>query len=69
MINVTFDNLVDIVRNLSLEEKEEILLITEKSIVEERREEIFNNYQESLKEYQSGSLKFSNKIEELKRMM
>ena len=65
MINVTFDNLVDIVRNLSLEEKEEILLITEKSIVEERREEIFNNYQESLKEYQSGSLKFSNKIEEL----
>jgi len=45
-----YNTLVEEVKKLSVEEKEELKFLIEKYLVEERREEIFKNYQESKKE-------------------
>ncbi len=61
--------LVEEVKRLSTEEKEELKLLIEKYLIEERREEIFKNYQESKREIEEGSLEFSNDIKRLKEML
>ena len=66
-MELTFNNLVDMIRNLSLDEKEELLDLTENAIIEERRNEIRKNYQKCMEEYKAGGLKFSNNMEELKK--
>lgn len=63
-----YSTLVEEVKRLSTEEKEELKLLIEKYLIEERREEIFNNYRESKKEIEEGSLEFSNDIKRLKEM-
>lgn len=68
-MNRTFDNVVDILEKLSLDEKEEAKFILEKSIIEERRAEIYRNHLKSKKELKQGKLKFSHNIAELKRMV
>ncbi|MFO0793621.1 MAG: hypothetical protein U0586_06115 [Candidatus Brocadiaceae bacterium] len=61
--------LVEEVKRLSTEEKEELKLLIEKYLIEERREEIFKNYQESKREIEEGRLEFSNDIERLKGIL
>ena len=61
--------LVEEVKRLSTEEKEELKLLIEKYLIEERREEIFNNYRESKREIEEGSLEFSNDTKRLKDML
>jgi hypothetical protein len=68
-MNTNFNELVNNVRNLSLTEKLEIKLILEKSISEERRDEIHNNYLKSKREYKNKKLKFSGDINTLKKMI
>jgi hypothetical protein len=55
------------VRELSLEEKEEIKSILEKDIIESRRAEIYQNYLDSKKEYNNGNLNFYDNIDDLKK--
>ncbi|MDH5680693.1 MAG: hypothetical protein OEZ36_03835 [Spirochaetota bacterium] len=62
-----FNDLVSEVQKLSYEEKEELRFILGKYLVEERRTEIAENMQSSLKEYHEGLLNFSGDINELKR--
>ena len=64
-----FGNLVDKVRRLSMEEKEELKFLIEKYLVEERREEIHGNYQESLKEFRAGKLRFTHDLNKLKKSL
>lgn len=64
-----YNTLVEEVKKLSVEEKEELKFLIEKYLVEERREEIFKNYQESKKEIEEEPLEFSGDIKRLKEML
>jgi len=68
-MQLTFSDLVNNVRSLSLTEKLEIKNIVEKSIIDERRKEIHGYYLESKQEYKSDKLKFSNDIQKLRKMI
>ncbi len=64
-----YDNLIEAVKSLSTEEKEELKFLIEKYLIEERREEIYRNYQNSLKEAEEGKLEFSSDVSKLSRMI
>jgi len=68
-MQMTFNDLINKIRNLSLDEKIEIKEIIEKSIIDERRKEIQKHYLESKKEYNTGKLQFSRNISKLKKMI
>jgi len=65
----TFNNIVETVQKLSLSQKEELKFLLEKYLIEERRNEIFENFGQSVKEHKSGSLKFSGNIKSFKKML
>ena len=64
-----YNTLVEEVKKLSVEEKEELKFLIEKYLVEERRDEIFKNYQESKKEIEEEQLEFSGDIKRLKETL
>ena len=64
-----FATLVEEVKRLSGEEKEDLKYILEQYILEERRNQIHRSYRESLKELRTGALEFSADAEKLRRMM
>ena len=64
-----YNVLVEEVKKLSVEEKEELKFLIEKYLVEERRDEIFKNYQERKKEIEEELLEFSGDIKRLKEML
>ncbi len=66
-MELTFNTLIDLIRNLPLSEKEEIKFIVERAITEESRGIIYKNYLKSKKEFKKGKLKFSGDIGELKK--
>lgn len=68
-MNQKYNTLVEEVKKLSVEEKEELKFLIEKYLVEERRDEIFKNYQESMKEVEEEQLEFSGDIKRLKEML
>lgn len=65
----SFAEVVEEVKNLSLEEKLELQALIEKYLSEEKRQEIFNNYQSSLSELNEGKLLFSSEADTLKGML
>jgi hypothetical protein len=65
----SFAEVVEEVKNLSLEEKLELRALIEKYLAEERRQEIFDNYQSSLDELKEGKLVFSSDVDALKGML
>ena len=66
---MSFSDVVETIKNLSLEEKQEIQVLLAQYLREERREELYNNYQISRVEEQNGELKFSSNINELKQLL
>lgn len=64
-----YSTLIEEVKRLSTEEKEELKFLIEKYLIEERREDIFKNYQESKKEIEEDRLEFSDDIERLKEIL
>lgn len=68
-MHLKFNNLVDEVKKLSTEEKEELEFLLEKFLIEERRGEIYKNYQSSLCDFREGKLEFSSDIHKLKDML
>ena len=56
----SFAEVVEEVMNLSTEEKVELQMLIEKYLAEEKREEIYENYRESLGELEEGRLVFSS---------
>jgi hypothetical protein len=62
----SFAEVVEEVKNLSTEEKMELQTLIEKYLAEERREEMFDNYQASLDEMKEGKLVFTNDMDTLK---
>jgi len=65
----SFAEIVEGVKNLSAEEKMEMQTLIEKYISEERRQEIYGNYQASLNELEEGKLVFSSDVSMLKEML
>jgi hypothetical protein len=64
-----FDNIVETIYSLPLEDRMEIKNLLEHNIADTRRNEIAANYKKSQEENKSGKLKFSSKISELKKML
>lgn len=66
-MSVGISSIINKVQELSHDEKEELKFLLERYLIDEKRETIFQNYQESLNELHSGQLKFSSDIDELKK--
>ena len=66
---MSFNDVVEAIRNFSLEEKQEIQNLLTQYLREGRREELYQSYQTSLLEGQNGELKFSSNINELKQLI
>lgn len=61
----TFADIVEDVKQLSPEEKEELQELLKKYLIEERRHEILQNAEAGLKEYQDGKLQSFSNVDEL----
>ena len=66
---MSFSDVVEAIKALSVEEKQEIQLLLQQYLREERRAEIYENFQKAHTEEQSGVLKFSSNITELKKLI
>jgi CRISPR/Cas system-associated protein Cas5 (RAMP superfamily) len=66
---MSFNEVVETIKNLSVGEKQEIQMLLAQYLREERREEMYNNYEQSRLEEQSGDLKFSSNLNELKQLV
>ena len=64
---MTFSDVVETIKNLSTDEKQEIQLLLKQYLREERREDIYQNFELSRAEEQRGDLKYSADIDELNR--
>ncbi len=65
----TFGKIVDTMYNLQLNDKLELKKLLEQNIGEERRLEIFGNFQTAKDELSKGELIFSSDISKLKKML
>ena len=66
---MTFNDVVEVIKGLSTDEKQEIQLLLNQYIREERRDEIYDNFKLAHVEQQKGELKFSSNINELRQMI
>ena len=64
-----FNNIVETIYGLPLEDKMEIITLLEHNVADSRREEIADNFKNSTIEQRIGKLKFSSKISELRKML
>lgn len=66
---MSFSDVIEAIKSLSLEEKQEIQLLLRQYLREERREEIYENLKTAQIEEQNSELKFSSNIHELRQML
>lgn len=66
---MSFNDVVETIKTLSFEEKQEIQALLTQYLREERREEIYTNGQQSRLEEQNGELKFSSNLDELMQLL
>lgn len=66
---IQFNDLVDQIYGMPLEDKLELKNLLEHNIADSRREEIANNAKKAKEEQKSGKLSFSSNIQDLKSMM
>ena len=67
--NIPFNSLVEMMYNLSLDEKTTLLALLEKNIIESRRDEIFKKYKMAQKEEKSGKLEFSSDMKAMEELL
>jgi hypothetical protein len=66
---ITFNDVVEVIRNLSTDEKQEIQLLLNQYIREQRRDQIYDNFKSAQVEQQKGEMKFSSNINELRQLI
>ncbi|NCJ05138.1 hypothetical protein GS597_01110 [Synechococcales cyanobacterium C] len=66
---MTFSDVVEVIKSLSIDEKREIQLLLQQYLREERRDEIYNSFTSAQVEQQKGELKFSSNIKELRKLI
>jgi hypothetical protein len=59
-MSVKFADIVDKIKELDIESKEYLMELIKKLMIEERRKEIKRHAEESLKEYETGKIKFGS---------
>jgi hypothetical protein len=64
-----FSDVVEAIKTLSTDEKREVQLLLQQYLREERREEIYANFESAQVEQQKGELKFSSDIQELRQLI
>ncbi|MDY7005172.1 MAG: hypothetical protein SWX82_14845 [Cyanobacteriota bacterium] len=66
---MTFNDVVELIKSLSTDEKQEIQLLLKQYIREERRDKIYDNFMLAKIEEEKGELKFSSNINELRQLI
>ncbi|MBW4598318.1 MAG: hypothetical protein KME29_01560 [Calothrix sp. FI2-JRJ7] len=66
---MSFSDAVEAIKKLSIEEKQEIQLLLKQYLREERRAEMYNNFQAAQLEENQGELKFSSNLSKLKQLI
>lgn len=66
---MVFSDVVEVIKNLSTDEKLEIQLLLQQYLREERRDEIYANFETAQAEEQNGELTFSSDINELRQLI
>jgi flagellar motor switch protein FliG len=64
-----FASLVEKVKKISTEDKEELRFLLEKYLIEEKRDNIYKNYQVSLDELKENKINYSGDIDNLREML
>ena len=64
-MNTTFAGVVEEVKQLSFDEKRELKDLLEIYLIEERRQEILENGEQSKRELENGELKFSSNLKQV----
>lgn len=68
-MNTTFAGVVDEVRQLSFEEREQLMDVIERSLIDERRREIFENGEEARRAYKNGELTAYTNVDDLMKAL
>ena len=68
-MEVTFNEIVEIMKGLSHDEKEELKTLLERFLIEERRRNIRDNARKSVRELREGKIRSSKAIMELKEQL
>ncbi len=68
-MNTNFAEVVEDVKQLSFDEKSELKHLLDLYLIEERRQEIFENGEQSKRKLQNGELKFSSNTEDLMELL
>lgn len=66
---MSFSDVVEAIKELSIEEKQQIQQLLKQYLREERRVEIYKNFQAAQREEKNGELKFSSNLDELKQFI
>lgn len=66
---MTFSDVVEAIKSLSNEEKLEIQVLLQQYLREERREEIYQNFQAAQVEQQNSEIKSSSNMDELRQLI
>jgi tRNA A22 N-methylase len=66
---MTYNILIDEIKKLPLDEKEDLKNLLDKYLIEEKRSKIYKKFKESLSEVKEGKIKFSNNIATLKKKL
>ncbi len=64
-----FNDVVDVIKSLSTDEKREISLLLQQYLREESRDQIYDNFQLAKQEEKQGELTFSSQINLLKELL
>jgi hypothetical protein len=67
--SMSFSDVVEAIKSLSIEAKQEIQLLLSQYLREELREEFYDNLKIAKREEEEGKLKFSSNINELRKLM
>ncbi len=62
----TFAEVIEDVKSLNIDEKEELQFFLEKHLSDLRRDEILRNHKASVKELENAQIQFSSNISDLK---
>jgi len=68
-MSTNFAEIVEEVKTLSTQEKQELQQLIEKYLIEARRDEIYESYASSVSELDQGKLEFSTDTDELRGML
>lgn len=68
-MSTNFAEIVEEVKTLSIQEKQDLHQLIEKYLIEARRDEIYDGYALSVSELDQGKLEFSSDADELRGML